>query len=84
MNQETDSIQIDVKSTLVGSLYARAKYSQLYPKILEDREAVKLIEEVKKKHPKSQLEFSKMEEFIDEFYGLSFINRARVFDDAIR
>ena len=84
MNPETYSIQIDVRSTLVGSLYARAKYSQLYPEILEDSKAVKLIEEVKKKHPESQLEFSKMEEFIDEFYGLSFINRARVFDDAIR
>ncbi|MFX0078932.1 MAG: class I SAM-dependent methyltransferase [Candidatus Hermodarchaeota archaeon] len=68
---------------MIGPLWARATYSQLYPEILSDVQAVKLIEKVKTHHPEAEAEFNAMEEFIDEFYGLTFLVRARTFDDAI-
>ena len=68
---------------MVGPLWARAKYSQLYPEILSDTQAVDLIGKVKSKHPDAAQEFRAMEEFIDEFYGLTFLIRARLFDDEI-
>ena len=79
-----DRVAVTLESTMVGPLWARAKYSQLYPEILSDFEAVKLIEKVKTRHWEAKAEFAAMEEFIDEFYGLTFLIRARVFDDAIR
>jgi O-methyltransferase involved in polyketide biosynthesis len=68
---------------MIGPLWARATYSQLYPEILLDDQAVKLIEKVKNQHPEAEAEFNAMEEFIDEFYGLTFLIRASTFDDAI-
>jgi O-methyltransferase involved in polyketide biosynthesis len=44
---------------------------------------VQIIEQVKTKHPEAQTEFQAMEQFIDEFYGLTFLCRARIFDDTI-
>ena len=69
---------------MVGPLWARAKYSQLFPEILKDTQAVDLIKKVKKLHPEAEQEFRAMEEFIDEFYGLTFLIRARIFDDTIQ
>lgn len=69
---------------MVGPLWARAKYSQSYPQVLVDEQSVQLIEQVKARHPDANAEFAVMEEFIDEFYGLTFLIRARVFDDTIK
>lgn len=69
---------------MVGPLWARAKYSQLYPEILTDTEAEQLIQKVIANHPDAEAEFQAMEEFIDEFYGLTFLVRARTFDDVIK
>ena len=68
---------------MVGPLWARAAYSQLYPEILSDAQAVELIEKVKTQHSDAEAEFVVMEEFIDEFYGLTFLIRARTIDDAL-
>jgi len=73
-----------IQSTMAGALWARAKYSQLYPDILKDDMSVELLEKVMKLHPDSQDDFALLEDFIDEFLGLAFIIRARTFDDAIR
>ncbi len=72
-----------LESTMVGPLWARATYSQKFPEVLSDNQSVQLIEQVKAKHPDAQAEFSIMEKFINEFYGLIFLIRARTFDDAV-
>jgi O-methyltransferase involved in polyketide biosynthesis len=69
---------------MIGPLWARATYSQAYPEILVDDHSVNLIKRVKAQYPDANAEFSAMEEFIDEFYGLTFLIRARIFDDAIK
>jgi O-methyltransferase involved in polyketide biosynthesis len=69
---------------MLGPLWARAKYSQLYPKILSDTEAERLIQKVMANHTEAESEFKAMDKFIDEFYGLIFLIRARTFDDAIK
>ncbi len=69
---------------MVGPLWARAKYSQLYPEILSDAQAVKLFEKVKTRHWEAEAEFTKMEELIDEFYGLTFLIRASTIDETIK
>ncbi len=71
-----------IQSTMAGTLWARAKYSQLYPDILKDDRSVELLEEVMKLHLDSKEDFAILEEFIDELLGLAFIIRARTFDDA--
>jgi O-methyltransferase involved in polyketide biosynthesis len=73
-----------IQSTMVGPLYARAKYSKLYPDLLQDDKAAGLYERVLKRHPDSIDDFKILDEFIDEFLGLSFIVRARTFDNTIR
>ena len=69
---------------MVGPLYARAKYSRLYPDLFQDDEASNLIERVMNIHSDSIDEFKILDEFIDEFLGLSFIVRAKTFDDTIK
>lgn len=73
-----------IQSTMVGPLYARAKYSKLYPDLFQDDKAVELIEMVMKLRPDSNDDFKRLDEFIDELLGLSFVIRARTFDDTIR
>ncbi|MHA2379932.1 MAG: class I SAM-dependent methyltransferase [Candidatus Thorarchaeota archaeon] len=73
-----------IQSTMVGPLWARATFSQRYPHILEDQEAADVFAKVVKKHPEAKDEFVVMEQLIDEFLGLFFLVRARVFDDAVR
>ncbi|MFX0168619.1 MAG: class I SAM-dependent methyltransferase [Candidatus Hodarchaeota archaeon] len=80
----TNRISVILESTMVGPLWARAEYSKLFPNILYDLQAIDLIEKVKKQHPESEREFRAMEGFIDEFYGLTFLIRARLFEDAIK
>lgn len=79
-----DQISVPLESTLVGPLWARATYSHKYPELLSDSQSFQLIKKVKAKHPEAEAEFAAMEEFIDEFYGLTFLIRARIFDDTIK
>jgi O-methyltransferase involved in polyketide biosynthesis len=73
-----------IQSTMVGPLYARAKYTKLYPDLLQDDKAMDLYAMVLKRHPDSIDNFKILDKFIDEFLGLSFVIRARTFDDTIR
>ncbi len=73
-----------IESTMVGPLWARAKYGALYPEILKDPQAEILIKQVYEMYPDQQEEFALMEKFMDEFASLNFLFRARKFDDEIR
>ena len=73
-----------MESTMVGPLWARAKYGALYPDILKDPEAEVLIKKVYEMYHDQQDEFAIMEKFMDEFASLNFIYRAKKFDDEIR
>lgn len=70
-----------IQSTMVGPLWARAKYSALYPDLFKDDQASIIMNRVLELHPEG--DFSILEEFIDELLGLSFVIRARTFDDSI-
>jgi len=69
---------------MIGPLWARAKYAQMYPSLLKDDQAVRLKEKVLEHHSESQEDFRALDEFVDELLGLAFIIRARTFDDTIR
>jgi O-methyltransferase involved in polyketide biosynthesis len=73
-----------IESTMVGPLYARAKYSALYPEILKDPQAEILLKQVYDMYPDHQEEFLMMDKFTDEFASLNFLYRAKKFDDEIR
>ena len=66
-----------VQETMLLPLWGRAKYSQLYPELLEDPEADKIMEKI-------DYDFSKVEQGFGESGGLSWIIRARNFDNAIK
>jgi O-methyltransferase involved in polyketide biosynthesis len=68
---------------MLGPLWARAKFSVLYPNLLKDDQAIELKEKVKKLHPDSEKELAMLDEFVDELLGLAFAVRARAFDDTI-
>lgn len=69
---------------MLGPLWARAKFSILYPELFKDDQAVELKEKVLKDHPDAEKEFAVLEEFLDEFMGLAFVARARTFDETIK
>jgi O-methyltransferase involved in polyketide biosynthesis len=73
-----------IESTMVGPLYARAKYGALYPEILKDPQAEAMLKKVYEMYPNQQEEFLMMERFMDEFASLNFLYRAKKFDDEIR
>jgi O-methyltransferase involved in polyketide biosynthesis len=84
LNNDDHEPSASIQSTMVGPLYARAKYSKVYPDLLQDEKADGLYAMVLKQHPDSTDEFKILDKFIDEFLGLSFLIRARTLDDTIR
>jgi len=80
----SDDKNSTIQSTMIGPLWARAKYAQMYPSLLKDDQAVKLKEKVLELHSDSQEDFKILDEFVDELLGLAFIIRARTFDDTIK
>ncbi|MFX1255196.1 MAG: class I SAM-dependent methyltransferase [Promethearchaeota archaeon] len=84
MTKDNESTQASIQSTMIGPLWARATFSQLYPDLLYDQQAAELIKQVIAKHPEATKEFAQLQEFLDEFMGLNFLIRARIFDDALR
>ncbi len=65
-----------VQETMLGPLWARAKYSQLYPELLDDQKAVEIINNI-------DYNFSKIQEFLGEWRGLGLLVRAKSFDEAL-
>lgn len=84
MKNDDHKPSTSIQSTMISPLYARAKYSKLYPDMFQDDMSIYLIERVMKRHPDSSNDFKRLDEFIDEFLGLSFVIRARTFDATIR
>ncbi len=72
-----------IESTMLGPLYARAKYGAIYSDILKDPQAEILLKQVYEMYPNQQEEFAMLEKFMDEFASLNFLYRARKFDDEI-
>ena len=66
-----------VQETMMGPLWARAKFSSLYPEILEDKKASEIIEKI-------DYDFSKVKEYLGEWRGIGLLVRARNFDDALK
>jgi O-methyltransferase involved in polyketide biosynthesis len=84
MKRKTKIIEQTIMSTMVGPLWARAYYGKRNPEILVDPHAEEIFNKLKIAHPDYSYEFSIMEEFIDEMAGISFIIRARVYEDLIK
>jgi O-methyltransferase involved in polyketide biosynthesis len=70
-------LQETVANTMLLPLWGRAFASKLNPQILDDREAIKIIDSI-------DYDFSEIEKNFGEFGGICYIVRARVFDDLIK
>jgi len=66
-----------VQETMLGPLWARAKFSQLYPNILDDRKASEIIKKI-------DYDFTKVKEYLGEWRGIGLLVRARNFDNALK
>ena len=66
----------DVQETMLGPLWARAKYSQLYPDILDDKKSSEIIKKI-------DYDFTKVQEYLGEWRGIGLLVRARNFDNAV-
>jgi O-methyltransferase involved in polyketide biosynthesis len=66
-----------VESTMLLPLWGRATYSRKDPAILDDQDAIRLIKQC-------EYDFAPVAKSFGEFSGLTYIARARRFDDAIR
>ncbi|MDR1319277.1 MAG: class I SAM-dependent methyltransferase [Treponema sp.] len=70
-------LQETVANTMLIPLWGRAFASKLNPQILDDSEAIKIINSL-------NYDFSEMEKNFGEFGGICYIIRARVLDDIIK
>jgi O-methyltransferase involved in polyketide biosynthesis len=70
-------MQETVANTMLLPLWGRAFASKLNPQILDDREAIKIINSL-------NYDFSEIEKNFGEFGGICYIVRARVLDDIIK
>ncbi len=66
-----------IETTMLGPLWARATFSKLYPDLLNDPKAAQIIKIL-------DYNFSKVQEFLDEWRGLGLLVRARSFDNALK
>jgi len=66
-----------VQETMLLPVWGRAKYSHLYPELLDDPRAGEIMGKI-------DYNFSKVEKGFDENGGLAYLVRARNFDDAIK
>ncbi|UCC21155.1 MAG: class I SAM-dependent methyltransferase [Promethearchaeota archaeon] len=76
MTQDDLSFKRTIQETMLGPLWARAKYSKLYPAILDDKKSHEIIKKI-------DYDFTKIEEFLGEWRGIGLLVRARNFDNAI-
>lgn len=78
MSSEKLTIQPQsVQETMLLPLWGRAKYSHLYPELLDDLEADRIMGKI-------DYDFSKVEQGFGESGGLSWLIRARNFDNSIK
>ena len=72
MPNETLQAQ-SVQATMPIPLYGRARMSELYPELINDSEAVRIVGEM-------EMDFSKIESAFGEYGGVSYLSRARCID----
>ena len=77
MAQDKIPLEGTIQETMLGPLWARAKYSQLYPDILDDKKSSEIIN-------KMHYDFSKIQEYLGEWRGIGLLVRAKNFDDALK
>ena len=66
-----------VQETMFLPVWGRAKYSHMYPELLDDPRAEEIMGKI-------DYDFSKVEKGFDENSGIGWLVRARNFDDAIK
>jgi len=66
-----------IQETMLGPLWARAKYSKLYPEFLDDPKAREIIAKI-------DYDFSEIENHLGEWRGLGLLARAKNFDNAFK
>ena len=66
-----------VQETMLGPLWARAKYSKEYPEFLDDPKAQKIVD-------KLDYDFSDIQNYLGEWRGLGLLARAKNFDTAFK
>lgn len=76
MSQDDIPFKGTIQETMLGPLWARAKYSQIYPELLDDQKAIEIINNI-------EYDFSKIQEYLGEWRGLGLLARARNFDEAL-
>jgi O-methyltransferase involved in polyketide biosynthesis len=76
---QTDSVldPQSVQATMLLPLWGRAEYSRLNPDILDDKEAIEIIQSC-------GYDFSAVSKVFGEYGGLCYIYRSRKIDDALR
>jgi len=77
MNKNSLEFSEKIEETMLGPLWARAKYSQLYPELLNDLKAIEIIKNV-------DYDFSNIETYLGEWRGLGLLVRAKNFDIAVK
>jgi O-methyltransferase involved in polyketide biosynthesis len=66
-----------VQETMLIPLWGRAKFSHLYPELLDDPQSSEIITQVKH-------DFSQIERAMGEYGGLAYLVRAYRFDNALK
>ena len=66
-----------IQETMLGPLWARAKYSKLYPDLLNDIKAIEIIENL-------DYDFSEIQKYLGEWRGLGLMARAKNFDTTLK
>lgn len=77
MNKKSFEFSEKIEKTMLGPLWARAKYSQLYPELLNDLKAIEIIKNV-------DYDFSAIEDYLGEWRGLGLMERAKNFDITVK
>ncbi len=66
-----------IQETMLGPLWARAKYSKQYPELLDDPKAREIVE-------KLDYDFSEIKNYLGEWRGLGLLARASNFDITVK
>ncbi|MFX1287865.1 MAG: class I SAM-dependent methyltransferase [Promethearchaeota archaeon] len=66
-----------IEETMLGPLWARATYSKLYPELLNDLQAIQIIEKI-------NYDFTEIAKHLGEWRALGLLVRARSFDKALK
>ncbi|RDE16929.1 MAG: class I SAM-dependent methyltransferase [Candidatus Thorarchaeota archaeon] len=79
---EKISPELSLEQTMGGPFWARATYSQMYPELLNDTDAIRIWNTIESRY--SPADLALVLKLVDEFIALFVLFRARSFDDAIR